>query len=191
VFVETAEIATQEPVADSTTANSQRLRRTMDLAEGVYFRHEREAFARIAQERFASVNERVGPWLQDNYDVLTATFMSILQLRRTRAGETLQHAFRALLIELEIPFQEQQIISGQPAFVIPDAETYRRDPLHARVIACKQTLRERWMQIIPEARNQGIFYLLTLDPDLASDALARMACQRVYVVVPSDVKQAH
>ena len=158
--------------------------------KGVY--HDgRGAFGALMQEQYLQERRGVGQFLADSFDMLSDTFMSLFQSRKTRAGKTVELAFAGFLRALGIPFEEQQVVQGRPDFVIPDIATYLSAPARATIIASKRTLRERWRQIIPEAPAQGRFWLLTIDETLSRSALRDMRDARVYVVVPERIRQQH
>ncbi len=169
--------------------HSDLLQRTMEIAEEIYRSSEREAFARHAAPHLTTSTTHTERWAAQHFIELQDLFMSLFQSRKARAGETLQHAFAAVLDAQKIPYDAQAVINGQPDFVVPSAEKYARYPAKTRVIACKQTVRERWMQIIPESRNAGLFYLVTIDQKVSSKALAEMARKRVNLVVPDKIKR--
>jgi len=163
----------------------------MKKAQEIHLSKEKDAFKKAVDERFGSTEQSASEVIKENFGQIQDTFMSLFQSRKARAGKTLENAVSLILRKAEVPFEPEKKSKGggRPDFFIPNSRTYDEDPLNARILACKRTVRERWMQIIPEAQNQGIFYLLTLDADVADRTIRHMAKKRVYLVVPAKIKE--
>lgn len=121
--------------------------------------------------------------------------MSIHQSRRSRRGASLQLHFAGLLTRERIPHTSQcETERGEtPDFVIPGKKAYDNPAFPAgllRMVACKSTVRERWGQILKEARRIPEKFLLTLDDKLTDDTIAKMSEARLRVFLPSSILAA-
>jgi hypothetical protein len=86
-------------------------------------------------------------------------FLGLTQGRRPRAGKAFEMLIRELFVRLEYPFSSQPIINGQPDFILPSLEYFRKNPPGAIIFTIKRTLRERWRQIVTEGtRGLGFFW---------------------------------
>lgn len=93
----------------------------------------------------------------------------------------------------DMPFDEQKPSRNQrPDFILPSLSrlhlsTRLRD--EALILSLKTTLRERWKQVVKEARNCDVF-LATVDDKVAADAIADMRDDGIYLVVPESLKRS-
>ena len=92
------------------------------------------------------------------------------------------------LKQLNYPFDEQQVINGKPDFLMPSRAHYDRNPMDCIIFTAKRSLRERWRQIVTEGTRGLGFYLATIDEDISTAQLVEMMNHRIYIVVPSGVK---
>jgi hypothetical protein len=115
-------------------------------------------------------------------------FLGLTQGRRPRAGKAFELLIRELFIRLHYPFTSQPIINGQPDFILPSVEHFRRNAPDAIIFTIKRTLRERWRQIVTEGTRGLGFFLATIDEGIAVRDLESMLQSRIYIVVPSRIK---
>ena len=115
-------------------------------------------------------------------------FLGLTQGRRPRAGKAFEMLIRELFVRLRYPFSPQPIINGQPDFILPSIEHFRRNPPDAIIFTIKRTLRERWRQIVTEGTRGLGFFLATIDEGIAVRDLEAMLQSRIYIVVPTRIK---
>jgi len=119
---------------------------------------------------------------------LNKFFQSIAQSRKTRAGKAFENVIKALFKKCDYPFAEQAVINGKPDFLLPSKEHYNAKAMDCIVFTAKRTLRERWRQIVTEGTKAYGFFLATQDEDLTATQLKEMAANKIFVVVPQNVK---
>ena len=123
-----------------------------------------------------------------DFDVLRSFFMSFLQSRRARRGQSLENHFRYLLEALRIPHAYQCRTEGgkTPDFIFPSYESYH-DPAfpddRLRMVGCKTKVRERHSQWLDEATRIRLKFALCVD-DRLSDALVRRYENRLRFFMP-------
>jgi hypothetical protein len=115
-------------------------------------------------------------------------FLGLTQGRRPRAGGAFELLIKELFVQLRYPFSPQPIINGQPDFILPSIEHFRRNPPDAIIFTVKRTLRERWRQIVTEGTRGLGFFLATIDEKVAERDLEAMLQSRIHLVVPARVK---
>jgi hypothetical protein len=123
-----------------------------------------------------------------HFFALDRFFLGLTQGRRPRAGKAFELLIRELFVRLQYPFTPQAIINGQPDFVLPSIEHFRRHAADCIIFTVKRTLRERWRQIVTEGTRGLGFYLATIDEDVAVRDLQEMLNARIYLVVPTRIK---
>ncbi len=123
-----------------------------------------------------------------NFDVLQSFFMSFLQSRRARRGQSLENHFRYLLNALRIPHSYQCRTEGgkTPDFIFPSCDSYH-DPTfpddRLRMVGCKTKVRERHAQWLDEATRIRLKFALSVD-DRLTDALVRRYESRLRFFMP-------
>jgi hypothetical protein len=85
-------------------------------------------------------------------------------------------------------------IDGKPDVVIPSAEAYLDPdwPLERIfVVGVKTTCKDRWRQVLNEARRVERKYILTVQPGISEAQLREMHEARVSLVVPSSLHREY
>lgn len=159
-----------------------------------YMEYERTALAHALTNVYAtfSVGGTADGVIQamHNYPkALDEFFLSIQQGRKARAGSTFEAFVAKLLTLMNYPYTAQPKIDGNPDFVFPSYDRYMHAAMDCMVFTIKTTLRERWRQITTEGAKGGNLFLATLDPKVKRNDIEEMSKQRVYLVVPRDLKE--
>jgi hypothetical protein len=126
--------------------------------------------------------------IADNFAAFDRFFLGLTQGRRVRAGKAFELVIRTLFVLLKYPFTPQAVIDGQPDFILPSVQHYRRNPMDVVIFTVKRTLRERWRQIVTEGTRGLGFFLATIDEGIAQRDLTDMLASRINLVVPTRIK---
>lgn len=113
---------------------------------------------------------------------------SVLNRRKSRAGRSLENHVAFLLRDAGIPFTERaREIDGEPDILIPGVKEYL-DPAYPTERICmvgvKTTCRDRWRQVLNEARRLEQRHILTMQPSISTQQLKEMAQAQITLVVP-------
>jgi hypothetical protein len=161
-----------------------------------YLQYEREAwkvaFAKVFGPKLRECNtpEKVSRVVGDYFFTLDKFFLSRTQSRRSRAGTAFEVVLGELLHKLQYPFSPQPEIDGNPDFVFPSVDLYRKNAQDAIVFTAKRTLRERWRQIVTEGAKGLGFFLATIDEKVSEAQIREMKDERIHLVVPSRLKKS-
>lgn len=134
-----------------------------------------------------------------NSDILTHPFGSIsdfveransvLNVRKARAGKSLEHHLSAIFTANRLSFEEQVVTENKkkPDFVFPNGRCYHHfeflsDKL--TILGAKTTCRDRWNQVAYEAERADFKYLFTTQPGMSLDNLVGLEKLNVGVVAP-------
>lgn len=127
-----------------------------------------------------------------DFDDYVRTVLSILQRRKARRGRSLEIHLETLLAARRVPFERQ--VETEPGstsdFIIPGIDAYRgladgaSDAVGVLHLGAKSTARERWKQVLSEARLLQRKHLATLDPNLSDASLRSMGDHNVIPVMP-------
>lgn len=153
-------------------------------------------------EMFQSVEEATFlPRLMPGFTTISAfttLAQSILQSRKSRAGNSLElHArqiFEETGLEREKQFSHKPRIDGNPDFIFPSKAAYS-DPefpvAGLRMLAAKTTCKDRWRQVTREAKRLAERHLLTLQAGVTESQFAEMADAGVRLVVPNALHSSY
>lgn len=153
-------------------------------------------------EMFQSVEEATFlPKLSPGFNSIasfTTLAQSILQSRKTRAGNSLELHARQIFEEnglrRDLNFSHKPKIDGNPDFIFPSKAAYSdsRFPVTGlRMLAAKTTCKDRWRQVTKEAKRLTERHLLTLQAGVTESQFAEMADAGVRLVVPMDLHNAY
>lgn len=121
--------------------------------------------------------------------------LSSAQQRKSRAGYSLEHHLRRMLIDGGIPHESQVVLkekNRRPDFILPSVKVFsdlERDKSAALILSVKSSLRERWKQVQGESANCEL-YLATFDGSVGKDAIKAMGNLGVRLVVPESLKES-
>ncbi|NKI18532.1 restriction endonuclease [Spongiibacter sp. KMU-166] len=121
---------------------------------------------------------------------------SISNRRKSRSGKSLE-------LHLENIFKEEGLTlfgvqcrteeNKKPDFLFPGCDEYH-DPNFPteklRVLAVKTTVKDRWRQILNEARKIETSYLFTLQQGVSENQFREMTSEKVKLVVPSPIHKS-
>jgi hypothetical protein len=121
---------------------------------------------------------------------------TILQRRKSRAGRSLELHIRQIFIEeglregIDFSFQAVTEQGKQPDFLFPSAEYYQNPAFpkeKLRMLATKTTCRDRWRQVINEAKKIDEKHLLTLQEGISENQFTEMRTEGIKLVVPESL----
>jgi type II restriction enzyme len=115
--------------------------------------------------------------------------LSVLNSRKSRAGKALEYHLAAIFNEQRIPYSHGEISEGhsRPDFIFPGILEYhdnRFNSGHLVFLGSKTTCKDRWRQILPEAKRINRKHLFTLQQGISSNQLGEMERENVTLVVP-------
>lgn len=163
-------------------------------AHEIYCKHEQSVVGECFRECFGTLlrqnasREEFLSALVDNVKALSGFFLSISQGRKPRAGKAFEHTIKSLFDSLHYPYTAQPFINGQPDFLLPSEKHFRENAMDCIIFTAKRTLRERWRQIVTEGTRGYLFYLATIDRNIASRDLRDIRNHRIYLVVPETIR---
>lgn len=122
-----------------------------------------------------------------NVDDFLATASSIMNRRKARAGRSLENHVEYILKKHAIPHVMRPDIDGKPDIIIPTAQAYRDASFPTKkliIIGVKTTCKDRWRQILNEARRIPEKHILTIQQGISANQLAEMHRAHVKLIVP-------
>ena len=114
--------------------------------------------------------------------------------RKARAGRSLENHVEYVLKKAGIPHVMRPRIDGEPDVIIPSVEAYL-DPFFPdeklTVIGIKTTCKDRWRQVVNEARRIADKHILTTQQGISATQLNQMHSSRVKLVVPARLQKQY
>lgn len=169
-----------------------------------------QAFARLsaddalvrcmdAEYRLFRMAERVvsGPEITKLFrdvDDFLATASGIMNRRKARAGRSLENHVDWVLTRAGIPHVMRPNVDGRPDILIPSVEAYNdeRYPINRIVVVgVKTTCKDRWRQVLNEAKRVRNKHIFTIQQGISANQLAEMHRAHVTLVVPQDIQKQY
>jgi len=123
-------------------------------------------------------------------DDFLATASSIMNRRKSRAGRSLENHFDYLLRQAAIPHViRPSEVDGKPDIIIPSVEAYRdnRYPTNKLfMVGVKTTCKDRWRQVLNEAKRIKEKHILTIQQGISKRQLNDMKEDGVQLIVPGE-----
>ena len=146
----------------------------------------------IVQEKLALGFGKNG----DDVDEFIRFSLSVQNRRKSRVGHAFENHIEELLRQNGIKFQRGVRTEGKqkPDFLFPGHEEYHNPSFsqgRLRMLAAKTTCKERWRQVLPEARRIDRKHLVTLEPSISNDQTAQMIEHNIQLVVPLPIQSTY
>lgn len=116
--------------------------------------------------------------------------LSVQNRRKSRMGFALQNHLARIFTENRLLFEEQAFTEGKsrPDFIFPSKEKYHDKNYNANLLtmlAAKSSCKERWRQVLDEAKRIPYKHLCTLEQSISIEQTSDMADKKVTLVIPS------
>lgn len=145
------------------------------------------SFFQMMEKKFC-LNDIMHPF--QSVDEFIATASRMLNRRKSRAGRALENHVGFLFHDANIPFDTRPNVDGQPDILIPGKAEYENlgwpeDCLY--VVGVKTTCKDRWRQVLNEARRVRRKHILTLQQGISARQMIEMRDSDVTLVVPKNL----
>ncbi|GAA1814438.1 type II restriction endonuclease [Agromyces neolithicus] len=153
------------------------------------------AWLRVELEMFSLLENKVaGKEMEhaSSLDEKLAVAMRTFQRRRSRAGKALEYHLKAVFDANGVSYSHTPLTEGgeRPDFLFPSVEAYENAEFptgRLTMLASKQTLRDRWRQVLREAARLDERHLFTTDPGLSAAQRRAMSAAGIRLVLPAEI----
>lgn len=119
--------------------------------------------------------------------------LSVHNRRKSRMGKALENHLEILLNEIPLKFKRggQTEQKKRPDFLFPGEKEYanRNFPVNKLImLGAKSTCKDRWRQVLSEAKRIRNKHLLTLEPGISETQTSEMHESRLQLVVPTEIQ---
>ena len=127
-------------------------------------------------------------------DDFLSTAAKIMNRRKARAGRSLENHTEFILRNTGIPFEMRPNVDGKPDILIPGKSQYE-DPTYPSskllVVGVKTTCKDRWRQVLNEAKRIPHKYILTIQQGISKNQLDEMHKSNVSLIVPQPIQKQY
>lgn len=154
----------------------------MDREEQLFRRLERRVVADQIGNGFGAADDA-------DVDGFLSFSLSVQNRRKARAGQALENHLEAVFTAQGIRYVRgaETENHNKPDFLFPGQAEYRNDVFPAQrltMLGAKSTLKDRWRQVLSEARRIDHKHLLTLEPGISENQTSEMQAKQLQLVLP-------
>ncbi|MBC6442648.1 MAG: restriction endonuclease [Rhodobacteraceae bacterium] len=123
--------------------------------------------------------------------------LSVQNRRKSRMGHSLENHLEAVFEAYAIRHIRGAVTehNHKPDFLFPDLETYQKAPAagdpRLTMLGAKSTCKDRWRQVLAEAKKISQKHLLTLEPGISEPQTDQMAAHDLQLVVPATIHEGY
>lgn len=122
--------------------------------------------------------------------------LSVQNRRKSRMGFSLQNHLGNIFELRKVKFQAQKFTEGknQPDFIFPGIQEYkdpRFDEINLFMLAAKSTCKDRWRQILTEAKRISTKHLCTLEQSISTEQMSEIKSRSVKLVIPNQFRKVY
>jgi len=156
-----------------------------------WMEHEEKLFRRL-ENRIVAERLNQGFRIEDSADVdaFISYSLSVQNRRKSRAGYALEHHLNEIFMENDVRYSRQAVTenNAKPDFLFPGIAEYRDEtfpPARLSMLGVKTTCKDRWRQVLSEAKRIKQKHLLTLEPAISVSQTSEMGAHNVQLVLPA------
>ena len=157
-----------------------------------WWQHEKRLFLELEK---AAVEQRLAEGFRSVDDFFSYS-LSVQNRRKARAGRAFENHLQALFETQRVRFSVGPTTEGRrrPDFLFPGIDHYRDPefPGHRlTMLGAKTTCKERWRQVLTEAKRIDGKHLCTLEPSISEGQLTEMNEEGLTLVVPRGLHETY
>jgi hypothetical protein len=142
------------------------------------------------------ITERLTQGFHDDVDGFLSFSLSVQNRRKSRVGFALENHMEVVFTECGIQYQRGANTEGRskPDFLFPGRKEYCNadyNPILLTMLGVKSTCKDRWRQVLAEAKRIEDKHLLTLEAAISQHQTDEMKEQRLQLVLPKGLHQTY
>jgi len=137
------------------------------------------------------VSKRLDMGFEDVDDFISYS-LSVQNRRKSRVGHALEHHIERVLVEHDIRYSRgaETENRSKPDFIFPEITSYHDVdvPLSClTMLGVKSTCKDRWRQVLSEAKRIEEKHLFTLEPGISENQTDEMKANSLTLVLPEEL----
>jgi hypothetical protein len=168
-----------------------------DAALLAWMEQEEKLFRRL-ENQVVSERLKQGFRVEDSADVdaFISYSLSVQNRRKSRAGYALEHHLDEIFRETGLRYARQAVTenNAKPDFLFPGATEYHDESFPAErllMLGVKTTCKDRWRQVLSEAKRIRQKHLFTLEPAISINQTSEMDAHHVRLVLPAGLHSTY
>lgn len=142
------------------------------------------------------VAERLRQGFGDDVDSFIDFSLSVQNRRKSRVGHALENHLEQVFRDHAIGYSRGRITENRskPDFVFPGIDKYHDPTFSVRrlsMLGVKSTCKDRWRQVLAEARKIEEKHLFTLEPGISEPQTQEMEAQKLVLVLPKSLHSSY
>ncbi len=142
------------------------------------------------------IAERLTQGFHNDVDGFLQFSLSVQNRRKSRVGYALENHMEVIFTEIGIKYERAVISEGRskPDFLFPGGKEYRNteyDSVFLTMLGVKSTCKDRWRQVLAEAKRIENKHLLTLETSISQHQTDQMKDEKLQLVVPESLHQTY
>lgn len=122
--------------------------------------------------------------------------LSIQNRRKSRAGRAVENHLEYILHQQGIEYSRTPLLEdgSRPDFLFPGVFEYQHFDVYSQclvMLGVKSTCKDRWRQVLDEAKNIEEKHLLTLDQALSVNQVRSMKTRNLQLVIPKELHTSY
>jgi len=135
------------------------------------------------------IADRLTQGFHNDVDGFLQFSLSAQNRRKSRVGFALENHMEVVLAQCGIRFERTALSEGRskPDFLFPGSKEYQQlefNPLLLTMLGVKSTCKDRWRQVLQEARRIKEKHLLTLETSISEHQTDQMKDEKLQLVLP-------
>lgn len=156
---------------------------------------EREEILFRTLERYL-ISERLSRGFSDDIEGFISYSLGVQNRRKSRAGLSLENHLETMFESLDIKCSRTPVTENKskPDFLFPGIKYYRDmsfNPAYLTMLGVKTTCKDRWRQVLSEAKRVTDKHLFTLEPAISTNQTAEMQAHRLQLVLPKSLHETY
>ncbi len=168
-----------------------------DAALLAWMEQEEKLFRRL-ENQIVSERLKQGFRVEDSADVdaFISYSLSVQNRRKSRAGYALEHHLDEIFRENNVQYARQAVTenNAKPDFLFPGEAEYHDEnysPDKLSMLGVKTTCKDRWRQVLSEAKRIKQKHLFTLEPAISANQTSEMDAHHVRLVLPAGLHSTY
>jgi EcoRII C terminal len=142
------------------------------------------------------IAERLTQGFHGDVDGFLSFSLSVQNRRKSRVGFALENHMEVVFTECGIRYERGAVSEGRskPDFIFPGGQEYRNgdfDPALLTMLGVKSTCKDRWRQVLAEAKKIDHKHLLTLEAAISQHQTDQMRDEKLQLVLPKSLHRTY
>jgi hypothetical protein len=142
------------------------------------------------------VSARLNQGFAGDVDGFMQFSLSVHNRRKSRAGFALEHHLSTIFDDCRVKYSKSVFTEkkSKPDFLFPGIVDYRRADFPVNkltMLGAKTTCKDRWRQVLAEAKKVKTKHILTLEAAISSNQTDEMKAKHLQLVLPRQLHQTY